>query len=331
MIALTPTGKPLFAGGNFLKLGPDSAPSDPPDTPGGPMPTDSLAGWWDVSALGAGSVSSISDSSIAGKNASTDASVVPRQAGLLAGLYKNAFPFNYTVLHPVIVDYSVTASNIAVGTGQAFTVFLVWSRPNQRQPDMGALSTADVPLISIGGVSVLSLTAAGDGSDALKLFPAGSPVTGGVLALRHTHSARLVFNGSTVDVWLDDAKVITGATNQITLGATANLAFLNAAQCIFHEAAAWNVALTTDKHAELTSYATRWPLGPRRAANGIIIGQSNADNLFGSFVVWPTSTSIWRTGPAAFRPTCCAVAAQSRAGRQSIQGRGFTIHPAIYS
>lgn len=284
MITLTHDGKPLMIGGRFLQLGATVVAEPPPPPPTGVMPAANLAGWWDAGVLATGA-STIPDSSGSGKNAvasGNSAKVHARMAGLLGGIFAEGGISNYTVYQPYVHDFSVNANTIAVGTGQKFTVFIVWSRPHQRQPNGGAFSTADVSLLSIGGTPVLALTAAGDGADSLKLFPAGSPVTGGALPLRHTHSARVVFDGATVDVWLDGAKVITGAANQITLGATANLSFLANAALVFHEAAAWSAALGTAAHADLTAYSARWPLGERPAANGLIIGQSNAEN-FGTF------------------------------------------------
>lgn len=273
-------GKLLTIAGALAMLFASSAPAAPAAPPPGPMPTTGLSGWWDASSLTWGQpVSSLTDKSTAGKNAAAGSAVaVPRLAGTLGGLYVEgspfAYPYHYDYFHPIILDYFVAASGIAVGASQAFSVFLVWSRGNQHQVN-AVYSTASVPLIDIGGTTVLSMTGRGDGTDTLTLFPNGTPVTGGTLGLRHTHSARLVFNGSTVDVWLDGVKVISAATNQATLGATADLKFLNAAQCVFHEAAAWGHALSADEHTALTAYATRWPLGPRRAINGIAAGQSN--------------------------------------------------------
>lgn len=295
-IALTGPTNPLLLDGALCLL--ERTPTPPPDPSAPIRPAASLAGHWDASTLAnltnGGPVSSwgaavtgITDSSAAGKNAGTSAKGIARQAGLLGGLYDEGGVGNYTVLHPVINDYSVGANAISVGPGQTFSIYLVWSRPNVRQTSGGSLDHTAVSLIKINGVSVLGMTGNGDGADTMTLFPAGTPVNAGTLEVRHTHCARLVFNGSAVDVWLDGAKIIAGAANQMTLGATANLAFLDAAQCIFHEAAAWSKALSGSENADLSGYAAKWPLGRRRAANGVIIGQSNAANLLGSFVLWP--------------------------------------------
>jgi hypothetical protein len=311
-------GSPFASvGGNILTIGgaiallyaSASSPIDPP-VGGGPMPTAGQVGWWDASSLAWGSAAStLTDKSTAGKNASTSANAIPRLAGALGGLYsEQQSASTYNVLHPIIKDYGVSASGIVVGANQALTVMLTWSRAQQRQPSQGALSSDPVQLLAIGGTPVLNMTAAGDGNDTIVLFPSSTAISGGKLELRHTHSVRVVFSGAAVDVWLDGAKVISAAS-QITLGSTAILSFVNAAQCIFHEAAAWDHALTTSEHADLTSYLMRWPLGPRRAVNGLIIGQSNADNLFGSFVTWNllnrhvaywtgciASNILWRSG-----------------------------------
>lgn len=289
----------ILGGGRLLTLagalamlgagsGGGSVPVEPPPqpVPGAAMPTASMSGWWDASALAAGQqYSTLTDKSTAGKNATASgATAFARMAGSLGGLYLEgspyANPYNYAYMHPIINDYSVGVTGASVGASGALTVFLVWSRANQRQPG-AVLSTAAVDLVAINGTTVLSMTGNGDGNDVLKLFPNGAATTAGTLKLRHTHSARLVFAGSTVDVWLDGNKVITAAANSLSLGATANIAFLNAAQCVFHEAAAWSKALSASEHSDLSSYAARWPLGPRRAINGILIGQSNAAKMLG--------------------------------------------------
>ena len=297
--ALGSNNLPFRIGNQILTLDGQAAP--PPETPPAPVyngdpisPTDGLVGAWDAGTLAKLNISSwgqwtysITDSSTAGKNAYTDAQAYARQAGSLGGLIHTGGVSNYTVRYPIIRDFVVGANTIAVGAGGTFTVMLVWSRANQRQPDGQAFVNDSVSLIDIAGNSVLRMTGNGNGTDNLVLFANGTPVTAGVLKLRHTHCARLVFSGSTVDVWLDGAKVINGAANQITLGSTVNLKFLENAQCIFHESAAWNKALSASENAALTSYvAGKWPLGERRAANGILIGQSNAANLIGTFVLW---------------------------------------------
>lgn len=303
MIAVTSVGEPLYVGLQPLRL--DGGFTEPvvPVTPGGAIPATNLVGWWDASTMVPSAVSVISSIPAAGattKVATTSPAVkvMPRQAGVLPGLFAETSANNYVARQPVMNDSTINVSSLTVGAGQLLTLFLVWSRPNLRQPNQGAFSNADVPLIAVGGTLVLSLTSVGDGTDTLKLFPAATPVSGGTLSIRHTHSARVVFNGATVDVWLDGTKVISGAANQMTLGATANLSFLGASQLIFHEAAAWNVALAADKHAELTSYATRWPLGTRYAVNGIVLGQSNMDLIlqYSVNITFNKSLAYWTGG-----------------------------------
>lgn len=288
---MTGGGKPLTIAGKLALLFAEAAaaPIPVPD-PAAPMPAAGMSGWWDASALAWGSnPNGLTDKSTAGKSAtfsyaSAPVKAIPRQAGMLGGVYAEGNAGSYSAIFPIITDYAVNASGVAAGS--AFTVFMAWSRANLRQPAQGTLSNETVTLLSIDGTAVLAMTGNGAGSDSLVLFPGSSAVTGAALELRHTHAARVVFNGSSVDVWLDGTKVITAAANQITLGVTANLSFLNASQCIFHEAAAWGHALSTSEHADLTGYSHRWPLGPRRAANGLWIGQSNASNMIGN-VVWP--------------------------------------------
>jgi len=283
---MTVGGQPLTIAGKLALLFSGEVVTPPPVVvPDAPMPTASMAGWWDASVLSTGQTySTLTDKSVAGKNASSvgtaggSVKVAAHMAGMLSGLFVESSPYippyGFSELYPVILDYTVSASNVAVGTGGALTVFLVWTRPNQKRVS-GVYVTEAVPIINVNGGATLSLTGNGNGSDTLLL----NNVPVGTLALRHTHSVRLVYSGTTLDLWLDGVKIVTGAATT-QLGATANISFLNAAHCIFHEAAAWSKVLTTPEHTDLTGYSNRWPLGARRAINFVLLGQSNAGYQF---------------------------------------------------
>lgn len=280
---MTVGGKPLTLAGKLALLfrSADSVAALP--APAAPIPLTSMSGWWDASTLAPGqSYNTLTDKSTAGTNASTGgARAVAHMAGMLNGMFLESgpyiAPYGFSELYPVILDYSINANSVAVGSGGSLTVFLVWSRPNQRQVN-GTRVNSTVPLINVNNTTVLSLTGNGDGNDVLMLN--GTEVATSKLSLRHTHSARLVYSGTNVDLWLDGAKLSSSVVTQ--LSATANLSFLNAAHCVFHEAAAWAKVLSDTEHADLSGYARRWPLGSRRAINGILLGQSNASYIYGS-------------------------------------------------
>jgi hypothetical protein len=245
-IALNQSGIPFTIAGALARLFQESAPTPAPVAASDP-PLDGITGRWDATAMAPtvtslpNGIYTIPDTSGAGHNMSsggTAVRVIPHLAGLLNGLYAEGQLTNYSLLHPIINDSTLTASSVAVGAGGAFTVFLAWSRAKLRA------GSTSVPLLSIGGTEVLRLGSAGNGSDALTLFPASTAISAGSLPLRHTHAARLVFNGATVDLWLDGAKIISAAANQITLGSTATLAFLGNSQLVFHEAITWGRALS---------------------------------------------------------------------------------------
>lgn len=279
-------GKPLTIASTLALLFTATTAPTAPTGSAGPMPKVGMTAWYDASALSGGSFNSLADKSGAnGPSANANnATAFPRSAGFLSGIYQAGhyydYPYNYAYVHPIIKDYSVDANGVAAGANSALTVCLVWSRPNQRQPN-ATLVNDTVSLLTINGTAILSMTGNGDGNDTLVLFPNGAAQSIGKLELRHTHSARVAFSGATLDVWLDGVKVVAGASNSLTLGTAFNMSFLSAAQCIFHEAAAWSHALSADEHVALTSYLSRWPLGPRRAAHGVVIGQSNAAKMVG--------------------------------------------------
>src|SRR4051812_7496625 len=81
----------------------------------------------------------------------------PRLNGLLGGLGRNtvvppALPPSGRQLPLMDPDQGLVSSSVSMGAGSAWTVFLVWSRPNWRQG--GAVASA---LISVGGTTLLAV------------------------------------------------------------------------------------------------------------------------------------------------------------------------------
>jgi hypothetical protein len=210
----------------------------------------------------------------------------------------NGGAFNYTIQNPYIDPAFGFNATVPISSG-SLSVYFVWSRPNQVQ-DGANPTTASVTLLTIGGVAVLGMTGRGDGTDTITLFPSGAAISAGVVTLRHTHAARVCISSAGIDVWLDGTKSISAAANTLSLGATAALGFLTGAQCYFHEAGTWAKALSTSDHAALTLCMARWPVGARFAANGILVGQSNAGNLIsGNILTTRTPFQYWSGALAA--------------------------------
>ena len=258
-----------------------------------------LSGWWDASSYGGmldangnaipawnSTVGSLTDNSGGGRpmtvyraaGSGQNATAKPRLSGLLGGLGATVAGGTWTPsLDP---DLGFRVSGISMASGQAWTRFLVWSRPNWRQSS--GKDSEPVALLTSGSIVVLQADSAG-GSNRLILFPgAQQTVLTSSLTRRHTHSVILRNTpGAGVDVWLDGTQVATGAANPIG-SAAASLLFLHdgtsngAAQCWFHEAASWERALTGADIATLLTAAARWTRGPRKGVVLLFTGQSNA-------------------------------------------------------
>lgn len=285
-------GRIMLAGGRALLLGSTAVSGGS----GGSAPALStvtgLNGWWDAGSTVSPTTAKAGTVNLSASGTSTP---TPHLAGTLAGLTGIQGPSNYTVQWPSVDHNSGwSAAGIPVSSSPAgdFSVYLVWSRPNQIQNGT-APTTAAAPLIALNGTTVLQMTGQGSGSDTLQLFPGGTVSSGGTLELRHTHSVRLCLSASSgVDVWLDGTKVISGAAKQISLSGSVTVSFLQGAECHFHEAGTWPRYLSPADHAQLSLCMARWPVGPRKAANVVLIGQSNAGNLYSNYVLFPVVSKV---------------------------------------
>ena len=304
---LTSSGKLLLTtSGKFELLGGAAVPPPPPVSGPPPSTVSGLSSWWDASvkpatATGLTTLADKSGSTLL--TASAASAWIPRLAGGLGGVGLEVTQLaGYGIgawaatLHPLLdPDLSLSAS-LPFGAGGALTLDLVWTRPNLRQalvdhvayPLMsGSFVGGTSPLLVIGGVTVLGMTNTGAG-DALVMWPNGTSTTlASNLTPRHTYALRL--RGSHAagwDVYLNGTK-LTGSPVASQLGSaptTALVRFLGAgggasAQCWFHEAYAFSRALSDSECATLDTYLARWPLGTRKAAILMAVGQSNSGYL----------------------------------------------------
>lgn len=261
-----------------------------------------LVGWWDASGLGgvqgnlgappttwSAAVSKVTDKSSNGTPlvpfsvaGSVTPIIAPRINALLGGVGRPADAAGNLCpdLHP---DLGFQVQQNVFVSGMSWTLYLVWSRPNWRQNS--GKDTQPITLLMIDGVPVLQADGPG-GQNRLLLFPSAQPtVLTSTLSRRHTHSIILRYTaGQGFDAWLDAAQVAAGAASGLPSdpgGQTLLLhdgSQLGAAQCWFHEAAVWNLALPDASVSAILSYATRWTRGARRGVLLLVNGQSNAVN-----------------------------------------------------
>jgi len=266
-----------------------------------------LSGWWDAGAIAdildptgvaitgfGASVGSLTDKSGAGaaltvyhgaSSGTTAPNATPRLNGLLGGLGRNmvvpsTLPAPGQQLPAMDPDQGLVSAALPLGSGTAWTLFLVWSRPNWRQN-----STAASPLLTIGSTVVLAADNTA-GSNRLVLFPGTQQtVLSTTLTRRHTHAIILRNNAGTgVDVWLDGTQVATLAPNPLAASLSAPMLFLHngaangGAECWFHEAATWQHALAAGDIGSLLNYESRWVLGARKGVQIVVTGQSNSGN-----------------------------------------------------
>ncbi len=300
-------------------------------TPGGIA---GASGWWDAGVIGSmldgggnqivgwgAAVGSLADKSGSGNpltvfhaavSGTSAPTATPRVNGVLGGLGLNtvlppAMPPSGQYLPIMDPDSGLQLGSFAYGASLAWTLYLVWSRPNWRQ---GApyIYTPPGPsgVVVAGGVPVVTMGSTA-GSTALTLFPTGAAVVlSANVARRHSHSLILVNTpGVGVSAWLDGAQVATGIPNPLTgfgkltllHDTTAN----GGAQCWFHEAATWPHALSSGDLATLLTAATRWTRGARRGINIFFMGQSGAGNAYNDGAWHVLAQGIaWHLGALAY-------------------------------
>lgn len=275
----------------------------------GPYPSDidGLSGWWDAGLISG--LADVNGATLAASNSvvgyvvdksgqsaalvpyhiAADTSpiatmAVPRVNGYLGavGAPDSSIADYGPTLDP---DWGLAHPSLELGAGQAWTRYLVWTRPNWRQ-NTYYVNAQPIPLIhATAGTGMTILQADGpEGSD-LTLFPGtvNQTVLSSGLTRRHSHAVILRnMPGSGVDVWVDGTQLATAVTNPLPVSAAGQVLFLHdgtvqgSAQCWFHEAASWEKALSTTEIQNLISAQSRWVLGMRRGVSLLVMGQSNA-------------------------------------------------------
>lgn len=314
-----------------------------------PAALGTLAGWWDASNLAGvrtagGSPPTAWNLAIAGvmdKSAfaqpllpfsfagSSAPLIVPRLNGFLGGVGRPASAPG--AANPDLdPDLGFKFQRDLFPSTQSWTLLLVWSRPNWRQNS--GKDNQPVTLLTIRGVPVLQADSAG-GQNRLVLFPGAQAVQlSANLTRRHTHAVILRYSyPQGLDVWLDQTKVATAASNALPTQPDHNLLLHDglasgAAQCWFHEAACWSNALTDTDVAALLSYASRWICGPRRGVMLLFNGQSNAINyaLQDGAAKLLAKGVAWHVGALAYN----ALATTGNPGSYTMQS-GHGIYPAV--
>jgi hypothetical protein len=182
-------------------------------------------------------------------------------------------------------DWGLLHPALSLGSATAWTIYLVWTRPNFRQ---GTIQVNQNPIALIrsvmGGMTILQADSAGGTN--LTLYPGTASATPLSTSLARRHSHALILRhipGSGVDAWLDGQPVATGIINPLSSISNDQTLLLHdtsiqgSAQCWFHEAACWGHDLSAPDIATLVACQSRWVLGPRKGVNLLVMGQSNAE------------------------------------------------------
>lgn len=303
----------------------------------GPYPSaiSGLSGWWDAGLVSGlldpnGAMLATSNSvvgSVADKSGQGNALVpfhivadttpaaslaVPRVNGYLGAVgAPDATIVNYgPSLDP---DWGLVHPGLELGAGQAWTRYLVWTRPNWRQGTY-YVDEQPIPLLhTTSGTGATILQADSSEGSSLTLFPgmASQTVLTSSLARRHSHAVILRNTpGSGVDVWLDGVQVASAVANPLPASAKAQVLFLHdgtlqgSAQCWFHEAASWERALDSAEIQQLVAAQGRWVLGTRRGVNLLVMGQSNAAWFINAGAPLAMAQGVaWYLGAAAYAYT----------------------------
>jgi hypothetical protein len=319
----------------------------------GPFPSAiaGLAGWWDAgtyaglvdangnplpgwnNAVGgladkSGTGNALSVYSYSGTGIAPQA--IPRLNGTpsapLGGVGRNAvvppaLPGPGYLLPQMDPDSGLKLVSAQFGSGSAWTIYLVWSRPNFVQ----AGAASQIALVTVAGAILLAADALPGTSQRLMLFPgAAQTVLTSILERRHTHSV-IIRNkpGIGIDAWLDGVQVAVAVANPLPSNVAGAVLFLHngsasgGAQCWFHEGATWTHALSSADITTLLSCATRWARGARKGVQLVVMGQSNAINAYNDGAWHLLAQGIaWHLG---------ALAYNVMAGSSSVNGSAYTM------
>jgi hypothetical protein len=350
LLAISP-GSPLLTGPGaralIAALPPGSTP--PAGVFTGPYPSaiTGLSGWWDAGLLSGlldlngatviatnAVVGAVADKSgnnrpltpyhLALDTSPAPTLAAPRVNGYLGavGAPDAAIATYGPTLDP---DWGLSHPGFELGAEAAWTRYLVWTRPNLRQATY-YVNASPIPLLhcTASGTTILQADSAGSN---LTLFPgtASQIVLSATLARRHTHAIILRNTpGTGVDVWLDGVQVAQAVANPLSASANGQVLLLHdgtiqgAAQCWFHEAAAWEHALSATDIATLIAAQARWVLGARKGVSLLVMGQSNAEwFLYAGGIQAMAQGLAWYLGAASYAVTA--------------QQSGNYVSPARYS
>lgn len=272
-----------------------------------PAAISGISGWWDVGAFGSavdanGNTVSTYNAPVASLGSKAGAGSTPAlvpyhiatdtspNATVLAarvnGFLGGAGSPVATVAQygPTLdTDWGLAHKSLETGSGAAWTLYLVWTRPNWRQ---GTIQLNDAPAsllhATASGTTIVALGGPGGG---LVLFPGTASQVTLLAALERRHTHALILRntpGAGLDVWLDGTQVAHAVSNPMPAANSGQVLFFHdgtiqgSAQCWFHEAAVWSRALDPADIATLIQCQARWSLGVRRGVNLLVMGQSNA-------------------------------------------------------
>ncbi len=329
-------GSPVLARpGRRVLSGPLPAGSTPPvGLFTGPYPSaiSGLSGWWDAGVLAGlldtsgapvgaagGIVGAVVDKSGQGRNLTPyHVSFDTSPAATLAAPRVNGYLGAVGAPDAAIVrfgpsldaDWGLVHPGLEFGSAQAWTRYFVWTRPNWRQGTY-YVDNQPIPLLhTMAGAGFTVLQADSVEGSNLTLFPGSSAqlVLSSTLARRHSHAVIMRNTpGVGVDVWLDGVQVAFAVANPLPASANAAVMFLHdgtvqgSAQCWFHEAAAWERAVSAAEITTLIAAQARWVLGTRRGVNLLVMGQSNAAWFINAGGPLALAQGIaWYTGAAAY-------------------------------
>ena len=270
----------------------------------------SLAAWWDAGALAGyrrpdgsvptiwgGPVGLLADLSGNARPAAVSnpgpgdvinpgMTATPRQVGALGGLASISTLIPDANTWPMeAASQSLAVANADLRASAAWSLTCTWSRPNLAQAYQNPQAAGPVPVLQLGGATLLALANNSVG-DTLKLFPGGANVSVATgLSRAFTLSVTLVNRpGAGVDVWVDDTQVATAVPNPLAAAGPLTLPS-GPGQVRFHEGALWSAALdaaAVDRlhGARADAAAKRWARARnRKTPTMLLIGQSNASNF----------------------------------------------------
>lgn len=282
-----------------------------------------LVGLWDASGPSAPSssaITSLADTSGAGSAATMVAGsegygmvvqgwkIGPRYNGLLSGMLDQALGgtdwAGSSQVRPQMYPWlsggaRMSVPNIQLGSGQPWSLSLIFSNPNRAQTDAGTCNyqSGTRPILTAGGVTIADLTNNGSSAaNTMKLFPAGANISLSTsVPSRFTYALTLRNTpGTGVDAWLNGVQVATAAANPFasSLSTTLNVVSdgTNSGKFIFHTLAVYSKALTSGDVGNLLtnglSAISLWQssvmgssLGARGGLGAIVGGQSNMSYL----------------------------------------------------